>query len=68
MKGLVRVGKKNKLDPQYVGPFKILERIGLVTYCLALPPELERIHDIFLVFQLGKYKPDLSHIISLEPL
>ena len=38
MKGVVRTGRRNKLDSWYVGPFEILERIGPLAYRLALPP------------------------------
>ncbi|GJY65186.1 hypothetical protein Tco_0466646 [Tanacetum coccineum] len=43
-KGVVRFGKKGKLTPIYVGPFEILERIGLVAYRLRLPEELNSVH------------------------
>ncbi|GJT11260.1 hypothetical protein Tco_0858302 [Tanacetum coccineum] len=46
-KGVVRFGKKGKLAPRYVGPFEILERIGLVAYRLRLPEELNSVHDTF---------------------
>ena len=68
MKGVVRIGKSNKLYPRYAGPFEILERIGPLAYRLALPPEMERIHNVFHVSQLRKYIPDSSHILSYPPV
>ncbi|KAD7477792.1 hypothetical protein E3N88_00928 [Mikania micrantha] len=47
-KGIFRFGKRGKLSPRFVGPFKILERIGSVAYRLELPPELSNIHDAFM--------------------
>jgi len=55
MREVVRTGKKNKLDLRYVGPFKILERIGPLAYRLALRPELEKLHNVFYIYQLRKY-------------
>nr|GFD43842.1 putative reverse transcriptase domain-containing protein [Tanacetum cinerariifolium] len=46
-KGVVRFGKRENLNPRYVGPFKVLERIGDVTYKLDLPEELSRVHNTF---------------------
>ena len=46
-KGVIRFQKRNKLNPRYIGPFRILEKIGLVAYRLVLPQDLERIHDVF---------------------
>ncbi|GKA85189.1 putative reverse transcriptase domain-containing protein, partial [Tanacetum coccineum] len=53
-KGVVRLGKKGKLAPRYVGPFEILERTGLVAYRLRLPEELIGAHDTFHVSNLKK--------------
>nr|GEZ06550.1 putative reverse transcriptase domain-containing protein [Tanacetum cinerariifolium] len=53
-KGVVRFRKKGKLAPRYVGPFDILERIGLVAYNLRLPEELNSVHDTFHVSNLKK--------------
>ena len=38
MRGVLKFGKKGKLSPRFIDPFERLERIGLVTYRLALPP------------------------------
>ncbi|GKA65949.1 hypothetical protein Tco_0765656 [Tanacetum coccineum] len=53
-KSVVRLGKKGKLAPRYVGPFEILERTGLVAYRLRLPEELIGAHDTFHVLNLKK--------------
>ena len=68
MKEMVRIDRKNKLDPQYVVPFEILEKIRLVVYWVALPSELEKIHNVFHVSQLTKYISDPGHIISYQAL
>jgi hypothetical protein len=68
MKGVNRFGKKGKLNPRYIGPFEILEKVGPVAYRLALPPGLANIHDVFHVSMLRKYIPDPSHVIRYEPL
>ncbi|KAL0544662.1 hypothetical protein IC582_019780 [Cucumis melo] len=47
MKGILRFKKKGKLSPRFVGPFEILEWIGLIAYRLALPPSFFVVHDVF---------------------
>ncbi|GJU93611.1 putative reverse transcriptase domain-containing protein [Tanacetum coccineum] len=46
-KGVVRFGKRGKLNPRYVGPFKVMERVGEVAHKLELPEELSRVHNTF---------------------
>ena len=64
MKGVMRFGKKGKLNPRYIGPYEILERIGNVAYKLELPPELGGVHPVFHVSMLRKYLLDPSHAIQ----
>ncbi|GKA49457.1 putative reverse transcriptase domain-containing protein [Tanacetum coccineum] len=53
-KGVVCFGKWGKLNPRYVGPFKVLEKVGSVAYKLELPQELSRVHNTFHVSNLKK--------------
>jgi hypothetical protein len=54
MRGLCRFKIRGKLEPRYIGPFKILEQRGEVAYQLELPPPLSDVHDVFHVSQLRK--------------
>ncbi|GJW84304.1 hypothetical protein Tco_0157449 [Tanacetum coccineum] len=67
-KGVIRFGKKGKLAPRYVGPFEILERIGLVAYRLRLPEELSGVHDTFHVSNLKKCLADVSLHMPLDEI
>ena len=67
-KGVIRFQKRGKLNPRYIGPFRILERIGPVAYRLELSLDLERIHDVFHVSMLRKYIVDPSHVIEAPPV
>ena len=63
-RGVVRFGKREKLSPRFIRPFKILERVGLVAYRLALLPSMSGVHDIFQVSMLWKYTPDPSRVVD----
>ena len=67
-KGELRFGKRGKLSPWYIGPYRIVERIGEVAYQLELPFDLDRIHDVFHVSMLRKYIPDPSHVLTEQPV
>ena len=60
--------KKGKLSPRFIGPYEVLERIGLVAYRLPLPLELAKLHDVFHVLMLQRYRFDDSHILSVKEI
>ncbi|GJY72984.1 putative reverse transcriptase domain-containing protein [Tanacetum coccineum] len=67
-KGVVRFGKRGKLNPRYVGPFKVLEKVGSVAYKLELPEELSRVHNTFHVSNLKKCHVDEPLAVPLDGL
>ena len=67
-KGVVRFGKRGKLNPRYIGPFEIVERIGPVAYRLDLPEEFSRVHNVFHISMLRKYIPDPSHVLEIPEI
>ncbi|GKC16312.1 putative reverse transcriptase domain-containing protein [Tanacetum coccineum] len=67
-KGVVRFGKRGKLNLRYVGPFKVLEKVGFVAYKLELPQELSRVHNTFHVSNLKKCYVDEPLAILLDGL
>ena len=68
MKGVVRFGKKGKLNPRYVGPYDIFQRVGKVSYELKLPSELASVHPVFHVSMLKKCIGDPEFILAIEGL
>ena len=67
-KSSIRFGKGEKLSPQFVGPFEILERKGPMAYRLALPPSLVCMHDVFHISFLCHYISYPSHVIDFGHL
>ncbi|XP_076891554.1 uncharacterized protein LOC143543001 [Bidens hawaiensis] len=66
-KGIIRFRKRGKLSPRYIGPFKIVKRVGEVAYKLDLPDELEGIHSTFHVSHLRKcLADDTSHVPLMD--
>ncbi|GJY56991.1 putative reverse transcriptase domain-containing protein [Tanacetum coccineum] len=67
-KGVVRFGKRGKLSPRYIGPFKILARVGHVAYTLDLPEELKGIHSTFHVLNLKKCLAEGDVVVSMDEI
>nr|GFB97008.1 putative reverse transcriptase domain-containing protein [Tanacetum cinerariifolium] len=67
-KWFVHFGKRGKLNPRYVGPFKVLERVGDVAYKLDLPEELSKVHNTFHVSNLKKCHTDEPLAVPLDGL
>ena len=67
-RGVVGFSKRGKLSLRYIEPFEVLERVGTVSYLLALLPSLSSVHVVFHVSMLRKYTPDPTHVVDLEEL
>ncbi|GJR43945.1 hypothetical protein Tco_1312048 [Tanacetum coccineum] len=65
-KGVVRFGKRGKLNPRYVRPFRVLAKVGKVAYRLELPQELSRVNHTFHVSNLKKCYADEPLVMPLE--
>ena len=63
LRKVLRFGKKGKLSPRFISPY---DRIGPMAYRLALPPKLAKLHDVFHVFMLWKYRSDGSYILPVQ--
>ena len=63
-RGVVRFGKCGKLSSRFIGPFEIVERVGIVAYRLALPPNMSGVHEVFHVSMIRKYIPNPAHVVD----
>ena len=68
LRKILRFCKKGKLSLRFIGPYEVLERIGPVAYHLALPQELAKIHNVFHVSMLRRYRSDESYILPVEDI
>ncbi|GJT91070.1 putative reverse transcriptase domain-containing protein [Tanacetum coccineum] len=67
-KWVIHFGKRGKLNPRYIGPFKVLAKVGTVAYRLKLPQQLSRFHSTFHVSNLKKYISDEPLAIPLDEI
>ena len=68
MEGRAKIWETWKLSPRYIGPYRIVARIGEVAYRLELSSDLDRIHNVFHISMLRKYIPDPSHVLTEQPV
>nr|GEZ59134.1 reverse transcriptase [Tanacetum cinerariifolium]GEZ93316.1 reverse transcriptase [Tanacetum cinerariifolium] len=67
-KGVIRFGKQGKLNPRYIGPFKIIAKVGTIAYHLELPKKLSRVHSTFYVSNLKKCLANKTLAIPLDEI
>ncbi|GJX30283.1 putative reverse transcriptase domain-containing protein [Tanacetum coccineum] len=67
-KGVIRFDKQGKLNPRYIGPFKIIAKVGTVAYRLELPEKLSRVHSTFHISDLKKCLADEPLAIPLDEI
>ena len=67
-KKVMRFRKKRKLSTRFIGLYEVTEKVGPVVYRLTLPPDSEKIHNVFHVSMLRRYRSDPSHVVSSETI
>nr|GFB32819.1 putative reverse transcriptase domain-containing protein [Tanacetum cinerariifolium] len=67
-KGVIRFGKRGKLNPRYIGPFNVLTKVGMVAYRLELQNQLSHVHFTFHASNLKKCYADEPLAISLDEI
>ncbi|XP_075086324.1 uncharacterized protein LOC142169035 [Nicotiana tabacum] len=68
IKGVIRLGKKDKLSPRFSGPFDVLDKVRMVAYKLVLPPSLLGIYSALHVSMPQKYHKDKSHVLEFSTM
>ena len=58
-RGVTHFGPRRKLNPRFLGPFRVSEKINNAAYWLELPADLARVHDVFHVSQLKPFKGEV---------
>ena len=64
LKEIMRFEKNGKLSPRFIGSYEVIKKVGIVAYRLALPPELEKIHNVIKPSHVMAYKSNPSHVVS----
>ncbi|GJY85054.1 hypothetical protein Tco_0499080 [Tanacetum coccineum] len=67
-KWIIHFGKRGKLNPHYIMPFKILAKVRTISYRLELPEQLSRVHSTFHVSNLKKCLSDETQVIPLDEI
>ncbi|GJS39453.1 putative reverse transcriptase domain-containing protein [Tanacetum coccineum] len=67
-KRVLRLGKRGKMNPRYIGPLKVLAKVGTIAYRLELPDQLSHVHSTFYVSNLKKYFSDEPLAIPLDEI
>nr|GEX19621.1 hypothetical protein [Tanacetum cinerariifolium] len=67
-KGVIHFGKRGKLNPRYIRPFKILAKVGTIAYRLELLEKINRVHSTFHVSNLKKCLFDEPLVIPLDEI
>ncbi|GKE70528.1 putative reverse transcriptase domain-containing protein, partial [Tanacetum coccineum] len=67
-KGVIRFGKRGKLNPRYIGPFKIISKVGIIAHRLELPERLSRVHSTFHISKLKKCMADEPLAMPLDEI
>ena len=66
LKKVMRFRGKGKLILRFIGPYEVIEKVCPMAYRLTLPPELEKIYNVFHISMLRRYRSDPSHVVSSE--